>query len=473
MTKNIFITVKFMAVNLILILTMVFSCSCKKNHDIPEIKYQPYISEILSRPTESSITINLMADATSEVFWEYGMAPSTYTSVSDTYIAEKDNPVVIKLENLNANSKYYYRTRYRVRGSTDEFFKGSEHTFQTCRLAGNVFKFAIEADPHLDNNSDTAAFSLTLRNISAASPDFIIDLGDTFMSEKQTPPVIQAVVTSRHLLLRSYFDRICNSVPLYLVLGNHEGELGWRYDGTAQSVAAMSSNSRKKYFCNPIPDSFYSGNSTSEPIVGLRQNYYAWEWGNALFVVLDPFWYSTIKSDWGFTLGKEQYDWFKNVVSSSTAKFKFVFSHNLVGGNGTDMRGGTEFVDLYEMGGYNLDGTWGFDTYRPGWSKPIHTIMKENNITVFFHGHDHFYGKQEKDGIIYQEVPQPSNRSITNISAAAYGYTDGLLLPGRGYVLVTVSGQDVKIEYIGTFLPAEENASRKNAIVIDSYTVYR
>jgi len=414
-----------------------------------------------------------MVDTISEVYWEYGKVPQTYTSVSETFIAEKDNPAVIRLENLTANSEYYYRIKYRVSGSTDEFFTGSEHTFQTCRPAGSAFKFAMEADPHLDANSDTAAYALTLKNIEGADPDFLIDLGDTFMSEKQTPPVTQSVVTFRHLLMRSYFDRICHSIPLYLVLGNHEGELGWRYDGTEQSVAAMASNTRTKYFSNPIPDSFYSGNSTSEPIVGLRQNYYAWEWGDALFVVLDPFWYSAVKSDWGFTLGKEQYDWFKNVVSSSTAKFKFVFSHNLVGGNGTDMRGGTEFVDLYEMGGYNLDGSWGFDTYRPGWGKPIHTIMKENNVTAFFHGHDHFYGKQEKDGIIYQEVPQPSNRSLTNISASAYGYVDGLLLPGRGYLLVTVSGQDVRIEYIGTFLPSEESASGKNATVIDSYTIYK
>jgi hypothetical protein len=97
--------------------------------------------------------------------------------------------------------------------------------------------------------------------------------------------------------------------------------------------------------------------------------------------------------------------------------------------------------------------------------------MKENNVTVFFHGHDHFYGKQEKDGIIYQEVPQPSNRSITNISASDYGYVDGVLLPGRGYLLVTVSGQNVNVEYIGTFLPGEENASRKNLTVIDSYII--
>jgi len=53
--------------------------------------------------------------------------------------------------------------------------------------------------------------------------------------------------------------------------------------------------------------------------------------------------------------------------------------------------------------------------------KPIHTLMTENNGTIFFHGHDHFYGKQDEDGIVYQEVPQPSNKNISNMSATQYG----------------------------------------------------
>jgi hypothetical protein len=471
MKMNHFNTVKNMISNLILVVAIVFTYSCQRETDSPDPNFHPVVSAMLSRPAASSVTINLLTDASCEVYWEYGTAPGSYSLVTDTYISVRDIPLIAELKNLNASTKYYYRLRYREKSGEGNYSTGPEHTFQTSRGTGSTFKFAIEADPHLDNNSDTGAFALTLKNIAAADPDFLLDLGDTFMSEKQTPPVTQSIVTSRHLLLRSYFSRICHSVPLYLVLGNHEGELGWRNDGSLQGVPAMSTITRKLYFSNPVPDSFYSGNSTSEPDLGLRQNYYAWQWGDALFVVIDPFWYSMIKTGWGFTLGKTQYDWFKAVISGSSAKYKFVFAHNLVGGNGDDMRGGSEYAHLFEMGGYNLDGTYGFDTNRPGWGKSIHDIMKENNVKAFFHGHDHFYGKQVKDGIIYQEVPQPSNRSLTNISAAAYGYTQGLLLPGRGYVLVTVSGTEVKVEYVGTLLPAEETSLKKNGYIIDSYTL--
>ncbi|MCX6327175.1 MAG: metallophosphoesterase [Bacteroidia bacterium] len=154
----------------------------------------------------------------------------------------------------------------------------------------------MEADPHLDSNSDTSAYLLTLKNILSKNPDFLLDLGDTFFSEKQ-PVVNQDVVTARHTMYRPYFGIPCPSAPLYLVLGNHEGEAGWRIDGTESSIAVMASNTRKLYYPNPLPNSFFSGNSISENFVGLRENYYSWEWGNALFIVLDPYWYTTIKPD--------------------------------------------------------------------------------------------------------------------------------------------------------------------------------
>jgi hypothetical protein len=95
--------------------------------------------------------------------------------------------------------------------------------------------------------------------------------------------------------------------------------------------------------------------------------------------------------------------------------------------------------------------------------------MKEAKTTIFFHGHDHFYGKQEKDGIIYQEVPQPSNKSLTNISATEYGYANGTFLAGRGYLNVSVSGSGVRVDYVKTFLPFE--TSGKNGDIAFSYRI--
>ena len=426
-------------------------------------------NELLGRPTTNSIVVNLCANKDLDAYVEYGTQHAVYPNQTPSATYVSNTPFNVVIDHLAPNTTYYYRVQFRI-VKTTTFSPRVEHSFTTAKLKGTAFTFAIQADPHLDTNSNPAVYALTLQNILLQRPDFLLDLGDTFMSEKLQQPT-QDSITARHLLLRSYYDLICHSIPLYLVIGNHEGELGWLLNGTANNLAVMASNTRTKYYPNPLPDAFYSGNSISEPFVGLRQNYYAWEWGSALFIVIDPYWYTKIKPDWGWTLGADQFNWFKSVLTASHAKYKFVFCHQLVGGSGTDGRGGAEFVDFFEMGGHNNDTSWGFDKFRAGWGKPVHSLLMENGGTIFFHGHDHFYGKQDKDGIVYQEVPQPSLKTYTSNPAAQYGYVNGVILSSRGYLLVTVTDTTTKVEYIRTYLPSEENAQRHNRDVAHSYVI--
>ena len=452
-----------MLARIILLICLMNFCSSTKAQNF---------TEILGRPTDTSITISILFDQKTEVYWEFGTISGNYSKTTSTNVAEANIPIEMDIRSLTGNTKYYYRTRYRLFGNTGSFLNGAEHYFQTQRSVGSTFSFVVEADPHLDTNTNPASYTLTLQHVLSKNPDFLIDLGDNFMSEKLTAGT-QAEITARTLLFRDYFKEVCHSVPLYLTIGNHEGELGWLPTSTATTIPVMTANTRKLYYPNPFPNTFYSGNTVSEPNVGIRENYYAWEWGEALFMVIDPYWYTKSKPGWGWTLGLDQYNWFKKTITTSKAKFKFVFSHQLVGGNGTDARGGSEFAGLFEQGGYNLDGTYGFDTFRPGWGKPIHQLMNENNGIIYFHGHDHFFGKQDKDKVVYQEVPQPSAKNITSITGTdpAYGYTNGILMSNRGYIYVTVSPDSVKVDYIKTYLPAEENTNRKNGTIAYTYTI--
>ncbi len=444
------------------ILAVLLSCT---------IKAQTF-NEILGRPTDSAVTMSILFDQDVQVYWEIGTASASYTITTSTVVANANVPLEFDFLGLLPNTKYYYRTRYRLLISSGIFNAGAEHTFYTRKPRGTVFNFAVEADPHLDTNTNPASYTLSLQNMLSAKPDFMIDLGDNFMSEKE-PIVNKKTITDRTKLFRPYFGTLCHSAPLFITIGNHEGELGWRLNGTDSSMPVLAANIRKLYYPNPYPNDFYTGNSTAESYVGLRENYYSWEWGNALFVVIDPYWYTTVsnRAGWGWTLGTIQYNWFKNTIQNSTAKFKFVFCHQLVGGNGNDARGGTEYVDYFEMGGKNADSTWGFTTKRPGWAEPIHSLLVNNNASIYFHGHDHFYGKQQKDCIIYQEVPQPSSKNINSNLAASYGYLNGVFLPSRGYLNITVGNDSVKVDYVKTFLPNEENASRHNKDIAYSYSI--
>jgi hypothetical protein len=134
------------------------------------------------------------------------------------------------------------------------------------------------------------------------------------------------------------------------------------------------------------------------------------------------------------------------------------------------MRGGVESARFYEWGGQNADGTWGFDTNRPGWGEPIQQLLVDNNVTILFHGHDHFFARQELDGVVYQECPQPGSRNDNN-SAAAYGYVDGVFMSSPGHVRVTVSDDTVTVDYIRTYLPGEAPLGHSNGEVAYSYTL--
>lgn len=426
-------------------------------------------TEVLGRPTDTSITMNILFDKSVNVYWEYGLTTGSYTMNTPIYTTIADTPIEINFSNLVANTKYFYRTRYKLTNASN-YVTGTEHYFQTQRKSGSTFSFVVEADPHLDSNCDSNAYRLTLQHMLSKKPDFIVDLGDNAMSDK-LPVIDKKSIIDRTLLFRNYFNELTHSVPLYVTLGNHEGELGWLPNTNENSLPTMAALIRKTYFPNPFPNQFYSGNTVSEPMVGIRENYYAWEWGDALFVVIDPYMYTKSKPEWGWTLGLEQYNWLKKTLSNSKAKFKFLFSHQLVGGTGTDGRGGSEFVHLYEMGGRNTDSTFGFNSNRPGWDKPIHYLLYENKASIYFHGHDHLFAKQDKDGIVYQEVPQPSAKNLTTITGTAYGYVNGILMPNRGYLYITVSPNKAQVDYVKTYLPSEENATRKNGDIAYTYSI--
>jgi hypothetical protein len=316
----------------------------------------------------------------------------------------------------------------------------------------------------------TKKIDLAFAGILNQHPDFDIDLGDTFMAEKMNNPT-PAQVDDVYVQKRSDFGIFCGSVPLYMVTGNHDGGVGTEVKGQGNGVANLASKARELYYQSQYADGFYDGVNKEAHLAGPHANYYSWEWGDALFVVLDPFWNSQRdKSGWGMSLGKTQYDWLKSTLEKSQAKYKFVYSHNLVGGSDSNMRGGTEAAKFYEWGGQNSDGSQGFDKNRPEWGKPIHQLLVDNKVTIFFHGHDHFYAKQELDGVIYQECPQPGSTN-PKPHDNEYGYKSGVFLGSAGFIRVTVSNGSVIVDYIKTYLPSEESDGHKNGEVAYSYTI--
>jgi len=441
-------------------------------------------SVLLGAPTATSIRVSILSpDPSGTVSVQYGMAPGPYTSETAPAPLASGIPTVIAIGGLTPDGAYRYRVRFQ---STDGAGSGvtGEQGFHTARPPGSTFTFTVQADPHLDENSSLDLYLTALGNVAADAPDFHVDLGDTFMCEKHSAPLTgvlqsapdRATVYSRYAYERSNLGLVARAAPLFLVNGNHEGESGWLGNGTDESLPVWATHARQIYFVNPVPDAFYGGDAVEEPWVGKRAAWYSWTWGDALFVVLDPFWHTMARpgqDGWSLTLGERQYRWLEATLASSTARFKFVFIHNLVGGLDGQMRGGVEAAPYFEWGGKNADGTAGFAARRPGWSQPIHPLLVKHGVSAVFHGHDHFYARQELDGIVYMEVPQPSTthtQSGPNL-AVDYHYASGTILSSSGHVRVTVAPTGVTARYVRAWLPASETATRKNRQVDDTWSV--
>ena len=429
------------------------------------------IDIILGRPTNNSITISVLSYQSAEATIEYGPAPDNFSNQTPLTALNANQPVEIRIEGLQANSTYTYRVRYRT-GSAADYTTSDAGTFTTQRTAGNPFTFTIQADSHLDSNTNPQVYLQTLANQRAEQPDFVIDLGDTFMTDKYRP---YTSAQPQYLAQRYFLSQVGQSAPLFLVLGNHDGEGAPK--GPDNAMSTWSAQLRTQYFPNPMPDAFYSGNVTPDKTVGALQDYYAWEWSDALFIVLDPYWFTPPQrgatSDlWGPSLGETQYRWLKTTLETSQAKWKFVFIHQLTGGYDKNGRGGVEVANFYEWGGNNADGSYGFDTQRPGWGLPIHQLLVKNHVNAVFHGHDHLFVKQELDGIIYQEVPQPgAARTNGTGSAAEYGYLSGDILGSPGHLRVLVTPEQVTVDYVRSYLAQDEKPDQKNGQLDFSYTI--
>jgi hypothetical protein len=97
--------------------------------------------------------------------------------------------------------------------------------------------------------------------------------------------------------------------------------------------------------------------------------------------------------------------------------------------------------------------------------------MVKYGVTIFFQGHDHLFVNQELDGVVYQEVPNPADPTYTAFNADAY--KSGKVFPNSGFLNVTVSANEVKVDYISSYLPKVEKTGQKNEQVSYSYTIQK
>lgn len=469
----------------------------------------PVVTQVLGRPTTTSIAVSVLSSQPVTTFVEYGTSKTRYSSKTSQLQTAPSAPAVFDIKGLRAGTKVYYRVNFK--GASDaNFMNGKQYSFTTARKAGSTFSFSVHGDTHPERAGkmfNAELYGVTLANIASQQPDFHIMVGDDFsidplISKGQASQENVEKIYSTH---RNWLTIATSSVPLFLVNGNHEQAAAYLLDGTTTNPAILAGNARLKYFPLPEPDNFYNGDATPIPGVGLPRDYYSWTWGDALFITLDPYWHSKNPVDnvagavvpedqsataaspkpkkgpataatpgpvggnsktanlWNIGIGDEQYAWLKQTLETSNARYKFIFAHHVMGTG----RGAIEVSTNYEWGGNDPKGQSTFAKERPNWELPIHDLMVKNKVSIFFQGHDHIFCTQERDGLIYQSMPNPADDTFSMFNEDAY--KSGTKAPNSGHVRVTVAPSQAKVEY---FLAARsKDSNRKNLSVAHSYFV--
>jgi hypothetical protein len=454
----------------------------------PDLSSHNALSVVLGRAGDKSVTANVFAKDKLEVFIEYGTEEGKYGLKTKPTTLAAGQPVEVEIGDLRPGTRYFYRLHARKPGEA-EFKPRPECRFHTQRSPGSTFTFCVQGDSHPERPqmSEPNLYARTLQRAAADKPDLYLCMGDDFSVDK-VRTVNAESLTAPYLLQRPFLSLVAQVASLYLVNGNHEQAslFNFTQKDELHEVAVGVQTARNKFFPMPATEGIYTGDEKEFKGIGLLRDYFAWTWGDALFVVLDNYWHSPAQVDsgfkggggkkgddkknrdwWGITLGDEQYQWFKKTLEGSKAKFKFVFAHHVLGSG----RGGVEVSEFCEWGGKPRGkGAVGeFKTKRPGWELPVHQLMAKHGVSIFFQGHDHLYARQERDGVVYQEVPLPADHLYATHNEDAY--TSGTKKANSGYLRVTVSPDEAKVEYVRCWLPKDETATQKTGDIAHSYTI--
>lgn len=396
------------------------------------------VSVIVGRVTAQSATLSVLSPDSAEVCVEYGATRTPMRKL------ETGVPAEFELGGLKPNTRYAYRV-----GSV-------EGAFHTQRAPGSTFTFTVQGDSHPERAGrmfDAGLYAVTLRNVAQEAPDCHIMLGDDFSIERliERHTLSQAAVDGVYARQRGFLGAVGRSSALFLVNGNHEQAALCNLDGTATNCAVFAARARATFFPLPGPDGFYTGDAHPVEHIGLLRDYYAWTWGDALFVVIDPYWHSKApvdniagsrRHDQGNrregALGDEQCRWLAKTLTESKARWKFVFAHHV---NGTG-RGGIECASSGE------------------WGSRIHRLFVETGVTIFFQGHDHLFARQDLDGVVYQSCPNPADPTYQAFNRDSY--RSGDILPNSGHLRVAVSPREVAVDYIRSWPAKDETKERKN-----------
>jgi hypothetical protein len=353
------------------------------------------------------------------------------------------------VSNLAPSTLYEYEV-FEEAAERRTLFTGS---VTTARPPGESFKFAVVTDTHIPPrevaagevatvNDFEAVMAFVANDISAFGPEFIVNLGDMLdfhMFGFNLPPPDKSWTRLGYLNYRRLYGDMLGFTPHFTV-GNWDGENGCN----TEEEIERSRSQRLLYLPGPEPDTYPEGGSALE-------DYYAFTWGDALFVVLNVMTYTPtchnlsidpgVPDDW--TLGEAQLDFLRTTLENATSKWRFLLIHHAVGGAAGDLAN-------------SAYGRGGGQAARVGEQSLVHDLMLEHGVQIFFYGHDHVFTNMIVDGIHYM-LPGSAG-APWKFETIETGYTT--YWTDSGYAAVNVTPDAVDVDFVSM-----------GGVVLESYKI--
>ncbi len=306
-------------------------------------------------------------------------------------------------------------------GQVQAILLGDDHTFDDAdyslpeayrktRITGDYFVDflrGMRSDPkwYPDPPLDALKFSyLLIRGIyqvlANEDPDFFINMGDCngigsgykwqnwgLPHQNLTDADFDYISRTLWLRIRKAFSGLTPNMPVFFVLGNHDGESSW------DAARFRAREWRNKLFPLPTRTTYDEGGHPDG-------NYYGFTWGSdekncggAQFLVLDStgFVGDQPKKPEDWTLGTEQLGWLEDTMRRTDPEWRFACFHHVLGGWPS---GSHEAENSYAYGRGPL---FTAEDYQ-GLADPakveqvrLTEMGKTYGLRAFLYGHDHIY----------------------------------------------------------------------------------
>ncbi|MBZ0274261.1 metallophosphoesterase family protein [bacterium] len=286
--------------------------------DATSITRAPYMIGVTPTSVEMLWKTNRRGDSTIE----YGTTESLGdVFVEDTLVSSHH----VTLDGLSPGTRFYYRVKACDDAVSDTY------SFVTAPDDDSPFSFAVLGD----NRSNPAMAKAVADETFTTAPDILLNVGDIVNNG-----------WNRDEYDSQFFgpsEELLASAPVFVSIGNHEGE--------------------SPYFYDVLP---YPGNGTG---------FYSFTYGNTLFIALN-----TNKL---YLPGTGQYNWVEGVLQSAeaqAAEWIVAFAHH------------PPYSEGWDNAGYNGE---------PLMRTSLVPLFEQYGVDVFFQGHTHDYERGTLNDVLH------------------------------------------------------------------------